>query len=116
MSYNAKHSDCRLGLDFGGYLEAGGVALFVAQSPMDFQTDRRIDGQYLKAVLVRIRLAGLQRTADLVLASSIVDVRTGAGAIVAGERQRHIQYDALYVGGELGKVTIRLDLHRDAGL
>lgn len=83
---------------------------------MDLQTDRRIDGQYLEAVLVRIRLAGLQRAAHLVLARSVVDVRAGAGAIVAGEGQRHIQDDALYIGGELGKVTLRLDLHRDAGL
>lgn len=86
-----------LSLDFGGQLEASDIALLVAQSPVNLQTDRGIDGQYLKAVLVRVCLARLQWAADLVLAGLIVDVRTGAGAIVAGKGQWHIQYDALYV-------------------
>lgn len=106
----------KLSLDLCGYLEAGGISLLVAQSPVDLQTDSRIDWQYLEAVLVRIRLACLQRATDLILSARIVDMRAGTCAIIAGERQRHIQDDTLYIGGELSEVTFRLDLHHDAGL
>jgi len=105
-----------LSLDFGGYLEAGRIPILVAQSPVDLQTDGGIDGQDLEAVLVGVHLAGLQGAAHLLLAGLVVDVRTGAGAVVSWEGQGHVQDDALDVGGQLLEVTLRPDLHLDAGL
>lgn len=107
---------CILSLDFGGYLEAGRIPMLIAQSPVDLQTDGRVDGQDLEAVLVGVHLAGLQWAAHLLLASLVVDVRTGAGAVISWERQRHVQDNALDVGGQLLEVALRPDLHLNAGL
>lgn len=86
-----------LGLNFGGYLETGSISLLVAESPMYLQTDRRIDRQYPEAILIGVRLTCLEGAADFVLARRIIDMRTGAGAIIPWEWQRHIQYDTLYI-------------------